>query len=467
MSVMLNRSHDADPNGPRSEAVAIARIQTLAQSLADDSLEEAAIRRTLQRVLRSDAATVGVSCWIQNLTRGVEIALIEGEAPMPAQLAQEVQLAIAARFGSNHVLAPVRAPDGAVRGVIALRTSIAVDQVSPQTFVLLTVLAAATWWLTRRQIGRPLDRLAHAIAPTRRTADIVDLAKSASDRLCQMRRDADIERQVRVRTREAAQSALRLDSHIANTAHELRTPLTSVLASIEMLRDGYASTPEEQRLFLDQARVSGQHMLILLNDLVDRAAVESGKLRIELRDCFVKELLDEAMRVLGPTAAARGSALEIQTSGQEDVAVSADPSRVLQVFFNLVSNALKYSPPQSPVVVRTIADAQGLTIEIADQGIGINSDAAKHLFQRFSRVHDPASSNASGAGIGLHVSKALVEAMGGSIGYRPGENGAGSVFWFRLARAAGTIAPADRATGRSREAVRAGAPHGERATRTP
>lgn len=458
---MLSGSLGADPNGLRSEAVAIARVATLAQSLADDGLEESAIRRSLQRVLRADAETRGASCWIQNLTHGVEIALVEGEAADPAQLQHERQLAVAARFGSFDFLAPVRAPDGAVRGVVALRTNIAVHTDPTRSILLLSALAAATWWLIRRQIGRPLDWIAHAIAPTRRTADLIELAQSASDRMCQTRRDADIERQVRVRTRDATQSALRLDSHIANTAHELRTPLTSVLASIEMLRDGYATTPEEQRQFLDQARVSGQHMLILLNDLVDRAAVESGKLRIELRDCFVKELIEEAMRVLGPTAAARGSSLEIQTSGHEDVAVSADPSRVLQVFFNLVSNALKYSPPHSPVVVRTIADSRSLTIEVADRGIGVNSEAAKHLFQRFSRVHDPASSNASGAGIGLHVSKALVEAMGGTIGYRPSENGTGSVFWFRLARAANPTSPAER------ETAQAGASRGERATLAP
>ena len=172
--------------------------------------------------------------------------------------------------------------------------------------------------------------------------------------------------------------------------------------------------------------------MLLLNDLLDRAAVESGRLRIDPRDCFVEDVVRDAEKILSPIAASRGSTFAVAIAPDVARAVRADPTRVLQVLFNLVGNALKYSPSGSPVSLRATAVERGVRVEVEDRGIGVPESQRGLLFQRFSRVHDASSSSASGSGIGLWVCKALIDGMGGEIGHKDAADGCGSVFWFRL-----------------------------------
>ena len=237
------------------------------------------------------------------------------------------------------------------------------------------------------------------------------------------------------RTRRLEERIRDKDELLTNTVHELRNPLSTVLASLGMLQDGHAETPEEQKSFLTQASTAARHLTFLLNDLLDTAAFDAGKLSLRMRRCDLREITTDAERLLNPLALARGVRLVIEHP-TEDLAVIGDQGRILQVIFNLVSNALKYSPDAGVVVLRAITTRTGAIFEVEDEGTGIPTAARDSLFTRFTRIESPESVGTRGTGIGLHVSRMLVELMNGSIGFRERDKDSGSVFWFSLPMAA-------------------------------
>ncbi|MGE3174935.1 MAG: sensor histidine kinase [Planctomycetota bacterium] len=224
----------------------------------------------------------------------------------------------------------------------------------------------------------------------------------------------------------------RREEQLANTAHELRTPLTAVTTAIELLRDGYATSPEDWSMFLDQATVAARHMAFLINDVVDLAALECGRISLHVRQQRVQELVFDVAQVMQLTAQQRNVELRIEEP-PEDLLVQADRGRFLQVVFNLIGNAIKFSDQGDLVHLIINVDEAGVTFEVHDQGPGVEPEHRERLFTRFGRVHDRSRPAIGGTGLGLHVCKLLVDHMGGQIGHRPRE-GHGSVFWFSLPR---------------------------------
>lgn len=228
------------------------------------------------------------------------------------------------------------------------------------------------------------------------------------------------------------QRLLLREEQVAHTAHELRTPLTAITTALELLREGYATTPEDQATFLDQAAVAARHMAFLINDVVDLAALESGHVSLHVRSHRVQEVMFDVAQVMQLTAQNRGVELLI-AEPHEDLMVMVDRGRFLQIVFNLVANALKFSAHGSAVRMVTEATADEVVFEVHDSGPGVDAEQRPRLFTRYGRTHEHRMAGVPGTGLGLHVSKLLVERMGGRIGYRPGTE-AGSVFWFSLPR---------------------------------
>lgn len=224
------------------------------------------------------------------------------------------------------------------------------------------------------------------------------------------------------------------EEQLANTAHELRTPLTAVTTAIELLRDGYATTPEDWGTFLDQASVAARHMAFLINDVVDLAALECGRISLHVREQRVQELVFDVAQVMQLTAQQRNVELRIDEP-PESLVVGADRGRFLQIVFNLVANAIKFSDAGALVRLITSVEDDRVTFEVHDSGPGVEAEQRERLFTRFGRAHDRSRPSIGGTGLGLHVCKLLVEHMGGSIGFRPGAE-RGSVFWFTLPRCA-------------------------------
>ncbi|HKX94380.1 MAG TPA: ATP-binding protein, partial [Methylibium sp.] len=260
----------------------------------------------------------------------------------------------------------------------------------------------------------------------------------------------ELEQQVIDRTRQltlardAAEHANRAKSEfLSRMSHELRTPMNAVLgfAQLMTLEPGQ---PPRVHGFLDHILRAGKHLLHLINDVLDLAHVESGRLTLSPEPLEVEAIVREVAALMQPLADQHGVTLAAQLAAGS--VVRGDRLRLKQVLLNLVSNAIKYNRPGGEVRVGAEAQADGSTrITIADTGQGIAPEGMAELFEPFARLGREQGS-IEGTGIGLSISKRLVEMMGGRIG-AASRLGEGSRFWIDLPGDRLAPGPAPRTTG--------------------
>ena len=256
-----------------------------------------------------------------------------------------------------------------------------------------------------------------------------------------------------MRAHEHSEQASRAKSDfLSRMSHELRTPLTSVIGFSELLlKDGLTS---DQELKLAQILKAGEHLLGLIDELLDIERVEAGTLTASPESIQVGGLVRDALTLAGPQAAERDLTIEADLDACRDRYVMADPQRLRQAILNLVSNAIKYN--RSGGEVRVGADVAGdtLRIHVTDTGPGLTDEQLRRLFIPFDRL-DAEARGVQGAGLGLVVSQRLVELMGGRLS-ASSEVGAGSTFTIELAlsepqeEAVREPAPAARSNGHGR-----------------
>ena len=218
---------------------------------------------------------------------------------------------------------------------------------------------------------------------------------------------------------------------LATMSHEIRTPLNGILPILEMLRD----TPlnGEQLKLVQTAQNSSRHLLRIINDILDFAKVDSGKLQLETIEVDVRELVKSVTELM--SGSARNRNLKLSTSVADNVpeVVRGDPIRLRQVLINLVSNAIKFTEEGGIRVEvsrgKTSQKEVELLFAVADTGIGMSPDTADRLFQSFSQADASTTRKHGGTGLGLVICKRLVELMDGRIGVRSTPE-RGSTFWF-------------------------------------
>src|SRR5438093_845880 len=219
---------------------------------------------------------------------------------------------------------------------------------------------------------------------------------------------------------------------LANMSHELRTPLNAILGFSGLLSEQLAdSMNEKQKRFLRNIQEAGDHLLDLINDVLDLSKVEAGRLDLRPEIVTLDALLEPVSAAARTAAQAKGVLFTIETP--EAPSLFVDPTRVRQVLFNLVSNAVKFTSGGGHVTLRTLVQDRDLRFEVADTGIGIPKSATGRMFGVFERFHE-GRTDASGTGLGLARSKSIGEQMSGTISF-DSEEGTGTTFRVELAGA--------------------------------
>jgi nitrogen-specific signal transduction histidine kinase/CheY-like chemotaxis protein len=256
---------------------------------------------------------------------------------------------------------------------------------------------------------------------------------------------ADLRRQLA----EAKAGSAHKSRFIRHVSHEFRTPLSSIIGFASLLeREADSLSAAERAEYLAVVLRNGRHLLHVVNDLLNISKVEAGALEVTLAPLRPAETAAAVITSVAPLAEARGVTIDAEDTSTR--LAMADSGRLRQVLFNLLENAVKYSPPGSRIHLRVRDAGDEVRVEVRDPGPGISAEDQARLFIEFSRVNPPGL-RVSGAGLGLALSRMLTEAMGGRIGVRSAP-GKGSTFWIALRPAA----PGDRAVARaSRSAVAA------------
>lgn len=214
-------------------------------------------------------------------------------------------------------------------------------------------------------------------------------------------------------------------------AHELNTPLTPLRLQLHLLKAGQMGDLNDRQskaiVLLDRnvTRLSG-----LVGEILEVARLQSGKLKLSVQPVPVDEIVDEVIDSFGETA--RRVGVDVAFAGQQSLVVMADRNRLTQVLFNLVSNALKFTPAGGRITVEATPQHADIEVLVRDTGLGLTPEQIERLFQPFVQVHDPMTVTAAGTGLGLYISKGLVEAQGGTISCSSDGPGRGSTFRFTL-----------------------------------
>ena len=220
---------------------------------------------------------------------------------------------------------------------------------------------------------------------------------------------------------------------ISTVSHELRTPLTSIRGSLGLIEGGVlGKLPEKVESMIRIAHHNSERLVRIINDILDIEKISSGKLQLQPRSVEVASLLREAL------TANQGYEQKYQVlfaleGAPEQVYVTADPDRLLQIMSNLLSNAAKFSLTGSIVAVRAVAGPQRVRFEVEDHGNGIPEAFWPRVFEKFAQADGSASRRFEGTGLGLNITRGLVESMGGTIGFNS-VAGVGTTFYFELPR---------------------------------
>ena len=228
----------------------------------------------------------------------------------------------------------------------------------------------------------------------------------------------------------AEKANLAKSDFLSSMSHELRTPLNAILGFAQLIESGSPLPTISQKRSIDQILHAGWYLLDLINEILDLALIESGKLSLSLEPISLSEVMRECQAMIEPQAQKRGISVTFPHI-EIRYFVEADRTRVKQVLINLLSNAIKYNKMGGTVVVECVTkDAGRIRICVADSGDGLTADNLAQLFQPFNRLGQEANV-VEGTGIGLVTTKRLTELMKGVIGVES-TVGAGSVFWIEL-----------------------------------
>jgi CheY-like chemotaxis protein len=217
-------------------------------------------------------------------------------------------------------------------------------------------------------------------------------------------------------------------------SHELRTPLTSIRGALGLIDAGaLGDLPEKAQGMVKIAHQNSERLVRIINDILDVEKIEAGKLEVQLESVPLTAFLAQAAAVNQPYGAKHDVRFFIEAP-LADACVLADPHRLMQVMANLLSNAAKFSPPGAEVCIRAVEHDERVRIEVQDHGTGIPEAFRVRVFERFAQADSSTSRNFAGTGLGLNITREIIKAMNGTIGFET-VSGEGTTFHFELPRA--------------------------------
>ncbi|WP_417742961.1 response regulator [Salipiger sp.] len=233
--------------------------------------------------------------------------------------------------------------------------------------------------------------------------------------------------------RRAEQASHAKSAFLANMSHEIRTPMNGVVGMAELLRDSALS--DEQALYVDTIRNSGEALLVIINDILDYSKIEAARLQLKPEPFDLERIVHEVLLLLQPTAREKGLELLVDYDMFLPTRFIGDPGRVRQIFTNLVGNAVKFTN-EGHVLIRITGRAledgrSAVHVTVEDTGIGIPPDKIEHIFGEFNQVEDDRNRQFEGTGLGLAITKRLTDLMGGEV-WVESEPGRGSCFGLRV-----------------------------------
>ncbi len=275
-------------------------------------------------------------------------------------------------------------------------------------------------------IGYSMDITQRKIAEQELRKLNEDLEHRIADRTGEL---AELNRQLTARNEDLARASRLKSEFLAGMSHELRTPLNGIIGFSDLLgEEGAGPLAPRQKRFVDHIRQAAQHLLELINEVLDLSRIEAGRIELQQETFAVAEALSEVLASADPFASAKQ--IELESQVDPELLVRADRVRFKQIFYNLVNNAVKFTPERGRVVVEAYQEDSDLCFSVTDSGTGIAADELEVIFEEFHQGATT-SSTKEGTGLGLAITKRLVESHGGKISVRS-ELGKGSCFTFTM-----------------------------------
>ncbi len=262
------------------------------------------------------------------------------------------------------------------------------------------------------------------------TTQVIDLLKTFATQSALAIQNARLFREIEEKSRELETASRHKSEFLANMSHELRTPLNAIIGFSEVLSERmFGDINEKQAEYLRDILESGQHLLSLINDILDLSKIEAGRMELEPADFDLPSAIDNTLSLVRERAHRRGITLD-RTLDERLGMIHADERKVKQVLLNLLSNALKFTPEGGRIHVRADVHQGDAEISVTDTGIGISPEDQAAVFEEFRQV-GAAAKKVEGTGLGLAISRKFIELHGGSIRVES-QSGKGSTFTFTL-----------------------------------
>ena len=306
------------------------------------------------------------------------------------------------------------------------------DYTVVRRIILIAIVVVLIFLYWNRKLSLEVDERIRSENALRRSEDELRAAKLEAERLA----------------RQAEAASRSKSEFLANMSHEIRTPMNAVIGYSDLLYNSV--TDPQQRNYLNAIRAGSRSLLMLINDILDLSRIEAGKMRLDFGPVSVRRLLSDVRHIFDLRATEQGITLEVSVGKKMPAAMMLDETRLRQVLFNLVGNAIKFTH-EGGVTVRAVAselDEPGgedsetryyrLVVTVADTGIGIAPDQQERIFDAFEQQEGQSSRRYGGTGLGLAISRKLVEMMGGELTVES-ESDVGSTFSVVLPRVEATV----------------------------